>query len=325
MISRRALLKGTALGAIIPAGDPGRNRAPLRRGGLPPARPEQRYDLPGPAAIPTGSRDVVTARLIVVKGAGPPNGGVFLYDASGNLVDSMATATGPGPSGGTAQRGIFNYSPATGARAGLDNGTVVLHSSGMTAQDGEVGAVFGTDAIVLQSGQATGHNQTNMVLGATTGVTATDGRDGQTYGVERAIVPIASGNIPVAGNVYTLVTVNLVGAAQVTYKFRVVFNYENTVAAGTANFQLGGTATLGARQTLFTRNNDVTSGGVSPGSPATFTTLFSGGTASTGRQFMEIEGIVDITSSGTLTLTVTRNIAGDNVLVGNCWFEIFPV
>ena len=75
-------------------GDPGSGRASARQGGLAPARPDQRYSPPFPAAVPPGRGNIVRARQVIISG---PNEGLFEYIGNPGLGNSpILWATAPG-------------------------------------------------------------------------------------------------------------------------------------------------------------------------------------------------------------------------------------
>lgn len=103
MIGRRLLLKGLAVmtgdGLVRPMNAPG--------GGQP---------VPG---IQPGSQGVVNANRVLVGGA---NGGIFVYDANGVLVDSIVALNGQDPVNGSAvYKGITSYDQGQGLFAELDS------------------------------------------------------------------------------------------------------------------------------------------------------------------------------------------------------------
>lgn len=94
MLSRRGLGKAAAMGSFGAFG------------GLPPQRPDQIHTPRGPA-LGAGPRST-TFPILIVKGS---RAGVFIYNAAGQLVDSMAFLARVDPLTRANAAGITNYDP----------------------------------------------------------------------------------------------------------------------------------------------------------------------------------------------------------------------
>lgn len=115
-------------------------------GGLPPPRPDQRYNppaSPGPVGAAAG---IFRGRLVIIRGGPPPASGFFLYDLAGNLIGSFSLA-GPAPAGGTAKLGLTSYNPPDGRFTELDGGTLFLGSSSPSSRATTSGSVSMADAV----------------------------------------------------------------------------------------------------------------------------------------------------------------------------------
>lgn len=77
----------------------------------------------------------VLALLVVVQG---DNGGVFLYDAAGHLVDSMAVLADVDPNTASNLPGIENINPANGTFVQLNNGQVIVGLNGASVLNAQV-------------------------------------------------------------------------------------------------------------------------------------------------------------------------------------------
>lgn len=105
-------------------GDPGRGRAPARRAGLPPQRPEQRYAPPYPPASPPGGRNIVRARQVIISG---PNDGLWVYNGApgpGKLLASIVPQNGPDGHGNEALAGVMSYNGNDTQGVQLDGGAL---------------------------------------------------------------------------------------------------------------------------------------------------------------------------------------------------------
>lgn len=78
------------------------------------------------------------------------------------LIVSIAPDAGTDPSGNAYLPGICSYDPL--ATSQLVAGGIEFYSPAATAEPGSMGATDVSDALVIESPQATGHNQTTVVL-----------------------------------------------------------------------------------------------------------------------------------------------------------------
>lgn len=77
----------------------------------------------------------VLALLVVVQG---DNGGVFVYNAAGQLVDSMAALANVDPNTSSNLAGIENVNPANGTFVQLNNGQVIVGLNGASVLNAQV-------------------------------------------------------------------------------------------------------------------------------------------------------------------------------------------
>lgn len=142
------------------------------QGGLAPRRAGQDYDPPNAVLAPGGNAGVFRGRLIIIKGSAAPSSGLFVYDNSGNLIDSITFSGGPGPLGGTSVPGIASYNPAPKQIAQLNAGQLLL-SYASTAAPASLGVQGGGNDSVATltsgTGQGVGDLPAELLLTSSAG------------------------------------------------------------------------------------------------------------------------------------------------------------
>jgi hypothetical protein len=146
-------------------------------GGLPAARPDQQYfPARGGQQIPGSRSGLIRAVRVIIGGTGPPSSGLFVYSptiAAGNLVDSIAAASGTdGAFGDAVIRGIVNYFPVGSPvfAVALQDGGIVFFSAATTAGPWSNNGSIGSDAANNIRVNPAGAGNTIFASGITTGV-----------------------------------------------------------------------------------------------------------------------------------------------------------
>lgn len=99
---------------------------------------------------PGSQTGVFRGRLVIIKGTGPPGSGLFVYDAAGVLIGSIAATNGTGPLGGTVKKTITAYQDNAGAQgvyASLDQGALMAASLNPATTITTAGVVEVGDAV----------------------------------------------------------------------------------------------------------------------------------------------------------------------------------
>jgi hypothetical protein len=91
-------------------------------------RPDQAIDPPGLAVSPGGAAGVFRGRLIIVQGTvAPPGSGIFVYDATGNLIGAWVGAPGTDPiDHGAVQLGLTVQNASGTLVTNMQSGSITL-------------------------------------------------------------------------------------------------------------------------------------------------------------------------------------------------------
>lgn len=120
-------------------------------GGLMPRRPDQRSDPPSMVVAPGGAAGTFRGKLVLVFTKPGVLSGVFIFDAAGKLIASMAGQGGT-VEGDTYLTGIVSYEPSTGKFTQVDAGDVQFGSQNPATTITNTGTVSLIDALAV-SGQ----------------------------------------------------------------------------------------------------------------------------------------------------------------------------
>jgi hypothetical protein len=236
-------------------------------------------------------------------GAGTAGMVYVVYSVTGGvsgLVNSVATATGTDPNTGTNyQAGITNYN--------LSFGNLISMSSGIL--------FIATVSTTLNIQNSSGF----PVAIATTA-------DGNTYDMTR-LTAIASGQT-FNSVTFTDVTGTRVNVGPGTYKVTGQVDLVPLAAAGAAEFQFTGTATVPSMRVTFRGVNFGTPGSLSATVDVTaLSSVATGGLFAAVRQLWDISGTVVVSAAGTFGLQGACTIAAQTwTIAGNgTWLQIEPV
>ena len=194
--------------------------------------------------------------------------GAFFYSgtpANGNLIVSIANVSGDDQFNNPYYAGVAVYNAANATV--LYNGTVSFYSSATTAEPGSIGEANGADQLVMESGQAAGHDQASLTLSgglpaswelqAISGGTysgsaqqsgsgdleTTSGSDGNTYDTAR-LTQIPTGSLTVNQTTFTQNVLPLKNVSVRSYRISGRLLVHPNQAAGFVELEFNGTATI---------------------------------------------------------------------------------
>lgn len=274
------------------------------------------------------------------------DGSIWFYNSSGqglgNLVASIAPASGTDVPGNAYLQGITNYSPGV-AYVELVGATVRLATLGANASALAAALTVGSTAtgqtVAIGSGQGPEAGAVSSQLslgdsGAGTGLQVADGKDGNTYATQYILQHVS----PRSQSFSAVTGANIAGLSvpvvAKTYTVRGRFNIQWNAAAGTPEMSFAGPAVSQQDTSFVTRQtgtsstaNTTAAVNSSAGSGNGYGTLVNVTQAMSGAGTvfdLDVWGVFTFTAAGTLTLQAASSVAGDAWIVNSGFWEVNP-